>query len=1283
MAIHMGGVTLTTATAQTSSSLHSSKAPKKIKQKHSGLLPQNRRRFTGQTLPQGRRSHSAFRDLVAIVILFMLVQENPRKTRLSRRSRKQIRRKTFPLILDANMAKDSHERSPLLKRHKKQKDDEEEDKPIQPASRFGRTFRKIFTSQAHERKSTEEKEDEFETNAQGLREVYAGYPEKHIFRHGNGVKTSKYSLLTFPFLNTWEQFRRLANLYFLINSIIALFPSISPVNPITTILPLAFVFGVTAIKEAWEDWKRHRADHKVNSFNCQVFDLQSGKFEKVKWSKLKAGHIVKIKEKQQIPADVVLLSSSEEKGIAFVEASSLDGEAGLRRREPLKQTADLNNEEALKEWLQQGVIVECERPNERMSSFEGRIKFEESNEKFQHESDREEESEESGQLPLTMKQMLLRSCTLESTEWAVGIVVYTGHDTRTMRNAKSPQFKLSAFEHSINHFLILLLVYTLIIMVASALTGTLWQNSQDDSLWYLPLSDSPFITFLMLLPTFLILYNVTIPISLYVSMEMVKVALTFFVSHDIKMYDEGSDTRAKPRTSSIIEELGQIGYVFADKTGTLTVNVMKLITCSINEKLYDFPRDEEEEEGESVDTRAENPEKSQNILEYLGADGKGKKGRGGSDDNKDKVDEFMFLLAICNSVIPQPNPDNPEETLFAGSSPDESALVESAKKAGYVLQSRTMETVKINDEEYKVLNNIEFTSDRKKMSSIIRTKDNKIVLYTKGADSAILENLTKDDIRQKTEEHIKSFAENGLRTLCMAKKEIDESTYKEWNDKYKKASSSLRDRDKKMDEVSAEIEKDLELIGAVAIEDKLQKKVPQSIQTLRDAGLKVWVLTGDKLETAVNIAKTANLINPEEMNVVTVRKDDGDVIEQLQKAKSKWKKNTGEKENALVVDGSALTEIFKKNKKDFYKTSKQCKSVLVCRASPLQKSEVVALYKEMQKKKLLAIGDGANDVSMIREAHVGVGISGREGMQAAMSSDYAIAQFRFLVPLLLVHGRWAYKRLSKLVLYSFYKNITFCMCQFWFAYYNRYSGQTLFDSWSLSMFNTLFTSLPILVVAAFDQDVSRRSMKDYPQLYRESIDKPSFSLKWATLWFVEGIIHSAIIFFGVVFLFSQGAITSHGHDFGLWTLGTAVYTVVIITVNVKLALEVNSWNLWILASLVFSVVIWFVWLALFSFVPPSANALFNDNVLYGVPIFLLRSYVFWSCCILLPFLCLIPDFGYKYLRRRYNPFNWQIVEEIEKFGVDQEKRPKKEKKKRHSNRTPLRSVSEHYSNIEL
>jgi len=495
-----------------------------------------------------------------------------------------------------------------------------------------------------------------------------------------------------------------------------------------------------------------------------------------------------------------------------------------------------------------------------------------------------------------------------------------------------------------------------------------------------------------------------------------------------------------------------------------------------------------------------------------------------------------------------------------------------------------------------------------------------------------------------------------------------------------------------MDEVSADIEKDLELIGAVAIEDKLQKRVPESIQLLRDAGLKVWVLTGDKLETAVNIAKTCNLIDPESMNVITIRKDTGDVLEQISAARGKMNRGDDEKENAMVVDGAALQEIFKKNKEDFYKASKHCKSVLVCRASPLQKSEVVGLYKEMQKKKLLAIGDGANDVSMIREAHVGVGISGKEGMQAALTADYAIAQFRFLVPLLLVHGRWAYKRLSKLVLYSFYKNITFCMCQFWFAYFNRYSGQTLFDSWSLSMFNTLFTSLPILVVAAFDQDVSKKSVKRYPQLYQENIEKPSFNMKWASLWFIEGVIHSVVIYFGVMYIMSHGIITSAGHDYGLWAFGTAVYTAVIITVNVKLALEVSTWNVWILASLVFSVLIWFVWLVGFSFIPPLASPVFTTeaNVLYGVPGFLLKSWTFWACVAILPFLCLVPDFTYKYLRRRYAPFNWQIVGEIEKFGEDGIKRKSSRKSVRHSRKTTndessdrlLRSP-EHYSNIEL
>eukprot|EP01117_Protostelium_nocturnum_P006113 TRINITY_DN2203_c0_g1_i3.p1 TRINITY_DN2203_c0_g1~~TRINITY_DN2203_c0_g1_i3.p1 ORF type:complete len:1236 (+),score=387.58 TRINITY_DN2203_c0_g1_i3:144-3851(+) len=1201
---------------------------------------------------------------------------------------------------------------------KEEREKEKNEEHKKEASKFGRKFRSIFTSQSHERKSTEEKEDEYETNSQGMREVFVGKPEDHDFRHGNEVKTSKYTIITFLFLNTFEQFRRLANLYFLVNSGIALIPSISPVNPITTVLPLAFVFGVTAIKEGWEDWKRHRSDHKVNSSKTQCFNVESGKFEETKWSKLKVGQVIKMKDGDQIPADVVLLSSSEEKGIAFVEASSLDGEAGLRRKEPLKQTSVINNEEKLKEWISQEVMIECERPNEKMSSFEGRIQIKNPSSSSKDSSD---ESGEEGQLPLTLRQVLLRGCTLQSTEWAYGIVVFTGHDTKTMRNAKPPKFKLSAFEHSINHFLTILLVFTIAIMVFSSALSTIWNKKLGD-VFYLPAPLTPFMNIITSLPTFLILYNVVIPISLYVSMEMVKVALTFFITHDASMYDEETDTRAKPRTSSIIEELGQIGYIFADKTGTLTVNVMKLMSCSIGGTVYDFPEASQNEftEGKDIKKSKENKGKNEiedrkDLFEYLGVEeskedkktkpsskektskssdsAKGKeKGRSSpkisnrkekkssekgekGEKGEDPVEDFMFLLAICNSVIPQPDPNDESKTIFSGSSPDESALVESAKRAGYTLEGRSLETATINGEEYQVLNNIEFTSERKKMSSIIKTSDGKIVLYSKGADSAILENLSSDggEIKEETEKHIKAFAEEGLRTLCMAKKEIKEEEYNSWNEKYQKACASLKDRDKNMEEVSAEIEKDLTLIGAVAIEDKLQKDVPESIQTLRDAGLKVWVLTGDKLETAVNIAKTAKLIDMDSMNVVVIKKDGGDVIKQIGEAKGKLEKKEKvkegeeEKENAMVVDGSALEEIFKKNKDQFFEASNMCKSVLVCRASPLQKSEVVALYKEKQKKKLLAIGDGANDVSMIREAHVGVGISGKEGMQAALSSDYAIAQFRFLTPLLLHHGRWAYKRLSKLVLYSFYKNITFCMCQFWFAWYNNFSGQTLFDSWSLSMFNTLFTSVPILVVAAFDQDVSKKSMKLYPQLYQECIDEPSFSLKWATLWFIEGLIHSAVIFFGVVWIFSgvnlenpAGIISTEGREFGIWALGVAVYSIVIMTVTIKLALEVSLWNIWILLSLVGSILVWFLWCVMLGMIPTSE--------LYYAPMFLFHSPAFWYSLLLLPCLCLIPDFTYKYLKRRYYPFNFMVVQEIQRFGEDCERRSQR---KRGSEKEPL------------
>ncbi|KAG9073473.1 hypothetical protein FS749_015136, partial [Ceratobasidium sp. UAMH 11750] len=426
------------------------------------------------------------------------------------------------------------------------------------------------------------------------------------------------------------------------------------------------------------------------------------------------------------------------------------------------------------------------------------------------------------------------------------------------------------------------------------------------------------------------------------------------------------------------------------------------------------------------------------------------------------------------------------------------------------------------------------------------------------------------------------------------------------------------------------------------------------------AGIKVWVLTGDRQETAINIGMSCRLIS-ESMNLVIVNEENAhDTREFITKRLNaiKNQRKSGELEDlALIIDGKSLTFALEKElSKEFLELAILCKAVVCCRVSPLQKALVVKLVKKNQKSILLAIGDGANDVSMIQAAHVGVGISGVEGLQAARSADVAISQFRYLKKLLLVHGSWSYQRLSKLILYSFYKNIVLYMTQFWYSFFNNFSGQIAYESWTLSFYNVIFTVLPPLVIGIFDQFVSARMLDRYPQLYMLGQQNAFFTPVSFWLWFANAIYHSLILFGFSVILFWGDLKQVSGLDTGHWFWGTTLYLAVLLTVLGKAALVSDLWTKYTVAAIPGSFIFTMIFLPLYAVIAPAIG--FSTEYAGIVPR-LWTNWVFYLTILLLPMVCLIRDYAWKYYRRTYHPASYHIAQELQKYNIP-DYRPRQE-----------------------
>ncbi|KAJ1687104.1 hypothetical protein LUZ63_018494 [Rhynchospora breviuscula] len=1091
---------------------------------------------------------------------------------------------------------------------------------------------------------------------------------------GNSVSTTKYNVLTFLPKGLFEQFRRVANLYFLMISILSTTP-ISPVHPITNVVPLSLVLLVSLIKEAFEDWKRFQNDLTINATPVEV--LQGQRWEITQWKKLQVGDIVRIKQDGFFPADLLFLASTNPDGVCYIETANLDGETNLKIRKALEKTWDYMTPEKASEFKGE---IQCEQPNNSLYTFTGNLILDKQT------------------LPLSPNQLLLRGCSLRNTESIVAAVIFTGHETKVMMNSMNVPSKRSTFERKLDK-LILALFSTLFTMCVIGAIGS--GIFISDKYYYLALDDkywgkiedqfnpkNRFVVSILTMFTLITLYSTIIPISLYVSIEMIKfIQCTQFINKDLHMYHTETQTPALARTSNLNEELGQVEYVFSDKTGTLTRNLMEFFKCSIGGQIYGTGITEiEKGSAQRSGLRIEEDKKPSTTEHEKGFnfdDSRIMRGAWRNEPNPDVFVEFFRCLAVCHTVLPE-GEESPEKITYQAASPDESALVTAAKNFGFFFYRRTPTTVtvreshvekigKVEDVQYEILNVLEFNSTRKRQSVICRYPNGRLVLYCKGADTVIFERLSPGNQEAKsiTREHLEQFGAAGLRTLCLAYRELTGELYESWNEKFVQAKSALRDRDKKLDEVAELIEKDLILIGSTAIEDKLQEGVPACIETLSQAGIKIWVLTGDKMETAINIAYACNLINngmkqfiiSSETDAIREAEDRGDPVEIARVTKEFVKQDlkrcleeaqtyihgVSTTKLALVIDGKCLMYALDPTLRvDLLNLSLNCSSVVCCRVSPLQKAQVTSLVRKGAKKITLSIGDGANDVSMIQAAHVGIGISGLEGMQAVMASDFAIAQFRFLTDLLLVHGRWSYIRLCKVVTYFFYKNLTFTLTQFWFTFQTGFSGQRFYDDWFQSLFNVIFTALPVIAVGLFDKDVSANLSKKYPQLYKEGINNTFFRWRVIAIWAFFALYQS-IIFYYFTASASRYGHNSSGKIFGIWDVSTMTFTCVVVTVNLRLLLASNSITRWHYIGVFGSILAWFVFIFIYCGVITPYDR--QENI-YFVIYVLMGTFFFYLTLLLVPVVALLGDFLYQVVQRWFFPYDYQIIQEIHKDDLE-------------------------------
>ncbi|XP_069474756.1 phospholipid-transporting ATPase IF isoform X1 [Ambystoma mexicanum] len=1048
----------------------------------------------------------------------------------------------------------------------------------------------------------------------------------------NRIISSKYTVWNFVPKNLFEQFRRIANFYFLIIFLVQLMID-TPTSPVTSGLPLFFVITVTAIKQGYEDWLRHKADNEVNG--APVYVVRSGGLVKTRSKNIRVGDIVRVAKDETFPADLVLLSSERVDGSCHVTTASLDGETNLKTHFAVPETAVLqsvNNLDTL------SAIVECHQPEADLYRFVGRITINQHSEEVVK--------------PLGAENLLLRGARLKNTKEIFGVAVYTGMEAKMALNYKSKSQKRSAVEKSMNTFLIIYLMILLFEAILSTILKYTWQAEEKwDEPFYNKKTEqernsSKILKFISDFLAFLVLYNFIIPISLYVTVEMQKFLGSFFIGWDLDLYHEETDQRAQVNTSDLNEELGQVEYVFTDKTGTLTENEMQFRECSINGIKY------------------------QEISGRLVPEGVTEDFVDGLSPSLSKEEElFLKAISLCHTVhICKDETDGlgdgpwhangiVSQLEYYASSPDEKSLIEASRRMGVTFTGTDGETMEIRchgkPERYKLLHVLEFDPNRRRMSVIVQSPTGEKVLFSKGAESAILPNAKSGEVH-KTRHHVDEFALKGLRTLCVACRRFTAEEYQEVDRRLFEARSSLQQREERLIDAFNFVEQDLEILGATGVEDKLQDKVQETIDALRRAGIKIWVLTGDKHETAVSVSLSCGHFH-RTMNILELvqKKSANECAEQLRQLARRLKEDHVI-QHGLVVDGSSLSLALREHEKLFMDVCRSCSAVLCCRMAPLQKAKVVRLIKTSPEKPItLAIGDGANDVSMIQEAHVGIGIMGKEGRQAVRNSDYAIARFKFLSKLLLVHGHFYYIRIATLVQYFFYKNVCFITPQFLYQFFCLFSQQTLYDSVYLTLYNICFTSLPILMYSLFEQHVHPHVLQSKPVLYQDISKNALLGFKPFLYWTLLGFSHALLFFYGSYFLMGEdtsllgsGQVLKPNRQlmFGNWTFGTLVFTVMVITVTLKMALETHFWT-WIHHFVTWGSIAFYFIFSLFygGIIWPFLHT----QDMYFVFVQLLSSGSSWFAIIIIITTCLFLDVMKKILYRHLLPSSTEKAQLIE------------------------------------
>ncbi|XP_032510247.1 probable phospholipid-transporting ATPase IIB isoform X6 [Phocoena sinus] len=933
------------------------------------------------------------------------------------------------------------------------------------------------------------------------------------------------------------------------------------------------------MREAIDEFRRFQRDKEVNSQLYSKLTVR-GKVQ-VKSSDIQVGDLIIVEKNQRIPSDMVFLRTSEKAGSCFIRTDQLDGETDWKLKVAVSCTQRLP---ALGDLFSINAYVYAQKPQLDIHSFEGTFTREDSDPPI-HES-------------LSIENTLWAS-TVVASGTIIGVVIYTGKETRSVMNTSNPKNKVGLLDLELNQLtkaLFLALVALSVVMVTLQGFSGPWYRS---------------------LFRFLLLFSYIIPISLRVNLDMGKAAYGWMI-----MKDENIPGTVV-RTSTIPEELGRLVYLLTDKTGTLTRNEMvfkrlHLGTVSYgtdtmdeiqNQLMNSYSQTQSQASGNNASSTP--PRKAQSSAPKV------------RKSVSSRVHEAVKAVALCHNVTPvyeargaageteftEADQDfSDDNRTYQASSPDEVALVQWTESVGLTLVNRDLTSMQLRTPSgqiltYCILQTFPFTSESKRMGVIVRDESTaEITFYMKGADVAMSTVVQYNDW---LEEECGNMAREGLRTLVVAKRALTDEQYQDFENRYNQAKLSIHDRTLKVAAVVESLEREMELLCLTGVEDQLQTDVRPTLEMLRNAGLKIWMLTGDKLETATCIAKSSHLVSrTQDTHVFRPVTSRGEAHLELNAFRRKH-------DCALVISGDSLEVCLKYYEHEFVELACQCPAVVCCRCAPTQKAHIVKLLQQHTGRRTCAIGDGGNDVSMIQAADCGIGIEGKEGRQASLAADFSVSQFKHIGRLLVVHGRSSYKRSAALSQFVMHRGLIISTMQAVFSSVFYFASVPLYQGFLMVGYATVYTMFPVFSLV-LDQDVKPEMAMLYPELYKDLTKGRSLSCKTFLVWVLISIYQGGILMFGALVLFESEFVHVVAISF----------TALVLTELLMVALTVRTWH-WLMAVAEL--------LSLGCYVASLAFL----NQYFDVPFIMTMTFV-WKVSAITVVSCL-PLYILKYLKRKLSP----------------------------------------------